>query len=154
MSRRTVAVLLGGLVAVLPLAGCAAGTKSATRSSTPTVPSATATTPAQTSTPGATTSIPASNGSATAVLPASFVVNADDSRSPPLVAAPVQTTIQLTITSHASDPVRVSVAAKSVSVQPGAHATARLPGLKAGRYTVSVDGMKRGALVVGAQPGP
>ena len=88
------------------------------------------------------------------MLPANFVLEADGSLSPPLVAGPAGTTILLTLISHAAHPVRVAVASHRLTVPPGGRASARLSGLKTGRYSITVDGRLRAALVVGAQPGP
>jgi hypothetical protein len=150
MRLRAIALFLGVATAVLPLSGCGSGnTTSAAQTSTAT-PGA----PPTTSTTATTTSIPSSNGATTAVLPAQFTLNPDGSLSPPLVAGPVDTTIALTVTSHASHPVTLSVASRALTVSPGGHASTRLQGVKAGRYTIQVDGTPRAALVVGAQPGP
>jgi len=37
---------------------------------------------------------------------------------------------------------------------PHGRAAMRLAGLKAGRYPIEVDGVRRGALIIGAEPGP
>jgi hypothetical protein len=150
MRLRSIAVFLGVAAAVLLVGGCNSGKTTATaQTATATRPA-----PATTSTAATTTSIPSSNGAATAVLPAQFTLNADGSVSPPLVGGPVGTTIALTVTSHASHSVTLSVASRSLRVPPGGHASARLQGLKAGRYAIQADGTPRAALVVGAQPGP
>jgi hypothetical protein len=132
------------------VSGCNSGKTTATAQAS----TATRGAPPTTSTAATTTSIPSSNGAATAVLPARFTLNADGSLSPPLVAGPGGTAILLSVTSHASHPVTLSVASRSLTVSPGAHASTRLQGLKAGRYAIRVDGKQRAALVVGAQPGP
>jgi hypothetical protein len=149
ISARSHVLVLGALAAVLLGAGCGAGS---TTTSQPAPTVAAPTTNVQTSPP--TTSIPSTNGSSSAVLPVNFVVNGDGSLSPQQVAGPANTTIQLTVTSHASHPVTVAFAFTSLTVPPGQHATTRVPGLKAGRYTIAVDGAERGVLVAGAQPGP
>jgi hypothetical protein len=151
ISGRTVAVVLGPVAVVLLAAGCGAASKTTTTA--PTAHGQTVTI-APTSATHTTGSIASSNGASTAVLPASFVVNADDSLSPPLISGPVDTTIQLIVISRASHPLTVTVASHSLSVQPGGHASTRIQGLKAGRYPIAVNGRGRAALVVGAQPGP
>jgi hypothetical protein len=152
MSLRAIALFLGVAAAVLPLSGCGSGKTTATAQTSTTTLGAPATTSTTATT--TTTSISSSNGAATAVLPAQFTLNADGSLRPPLVAGPVDTTIALTVASHASHPVTLSVASRALTVSPGGHASARLQGLKAGRYKIQVDGTPRAALVVGAQPGP
>lgn len=146
---------------LLPLTACGGGSKSSstpTTASSPTAASATQTAPPQTAPTTASTtttkSIPASNGRATAILPASFLIAADGSVTPPLVGGPVDTTVELIVVSRASHPVTVTVAAHSLTVPPNGHATTRLAGLKAGRYAITANGARRAALVIGAQPGP
>jgi hypothetical protein len=150
MSSRN-SLFLGALALLLLAAGCGSRSSSSSTTSTGAATASTATAP----TPSPTTSsIPANNGAATAFLPAYFTLGADDSLNPPTIAGPVATTILLTITSHASHPVQVTVASHSLSVQPGSHASTRIAPLKAGRYAVEVDGKQRATLIVGAQPGP
>lgn len=155
------AVVLVAVATLLPLAGCGAASKSGSTPPTapaPTAASATQTAPPQT--PGTASStatakpIPSSNGSASAILPASFVIAANGAVSPPLVAGPVDTTIELIVSSRASHPVTVTVASHSLSVPPNGHATTRLAGLKAGRYAITANGARRAVLVIGTQPGP
>jgi hypothetical protein len=150
MRRGALTVVLGAFGLVLLAAGCGSGKSTTTSRSPKPVITQTSAPPAS----ATTTSIPSSNGAPSAVLPAQFTVNADGSLSPRLVAGPLDTTILLTVASRASHPVTLSVAARSLTVSPGGHASARLQGLKAGRYTIQVDGTPRAALVVGAQPGP
>lgn len=164
MSRRFIALVLGALAAVLLAAGCGAGSKSTSSTTTaagtttaaaPTTTGRTPTVAPTTTAPGSPTiKISPSNGAATAFLPAYFTVNADDSLNPPMISGPAATAILLNVTSRAPHPVQVTVASHSVSVAPHGHASARIPTLKPGRYPVTVNGSTRGTLVVGAQPGP
>ena len=150
MSRRAIAVVLGALALVLLAAGCGAGSK---RASTTAGSAATPKTPTVRTAPPAT-SIPSSNGSATAVLPATFIVNADGSVTPPTIGAPDSTTVLLTVISHAAAPLQVTVASTSMTVPARGRSAARVPGMKAGRYAVKIDGRRRATLVVGVKPGP
>jgi hypothetical protein len=156
MSRRT-AVFLGVLASVLPLAGCGSSSSSSSSGSSA---SGTGPRPAPAHTTagpstGTTPRVSPSNGTATAVLPATFTANPDGSLSPSTVAAPVSTTVLLTITSKASHPLRIFFSTGRFLVVPaGGHASLRLPGLKAGRYSIYVEGRRRAALIVGAAPGP
>jgi len=43
---------------------------------------------------------------------------------------------------------------RSLAVPAGGRASAPVAGLKPGRYPLKVDGVVRGALVIGVQPGP
>ena len=167
MSRRTAALVLGALASVLPLTGCgststsssgssATGTAARTSATTPSVAApSTRTTPRVAPSTRTTPRVAPSNGAATAVLPAAFTANSDGSLTPSTVAAPVSTTVLLTITSKASHPLRIFLSAgRFLTVPAGGRGSLRLPGLKAGRYSIYVEGRIRGALVVGAAPGP
>jgi hypothetical protein len=157
MSRRTAALVLGAMASVLPLAGCGSTSSSSGAGSSAT---GTAAHPATSQTKAApstrtTPRVAPSNGAATAVLPASFTANSDGSLTPSTVAAPVSTTVLLTIASKASHPLRIFLSTgRFLTVPAGGRASLRLPGLKAGRYSIYVEGRIRGALVVGAAPGP
>jgi hypothetical protein len=154
MSRHTSAFVLGALASVLPLAGCGSASNSATAQHPATAGSPTTATVAAPST-RTTSRVAPSNGGATAVLPAAFTANPDGSLTPSTVAAPVSTTVLLTITSKASHPLRIFFSTgRFLSLPAGGHGSLRLPGLKAGRYSIYVEGRIRGALVVGAAPGP
>lgn len=147
------ALFLGAPAVVLLAAACGAGSTSTSTAPT----SATAGSggvPQSAPAPSPTTSISPANGSSTAVLPASFVLSANGGLSPPSVAAPVDTTIHLTVTSHAAQPVTLAVAGDSLTVPARAVAGIQIHGLRKGSYTITVDGAKRGALIVGARPGP
>lgn len=171
MSRRTIASFLGSGALILLLGACGGGSSS-TRSETSTPGSSSPSSPSTgsstqrstahgstvhtmpTSPAQTTTSIPSSNGAATAILPARFVASPDGSLTPPLIGGPAATTIVLAVISHASRPLLVAVSTHSLTVPPHGSASVRLAGLRAGRYTIEVDGRARAALVVGAQPGP
>jgi hypothetical protein len=61
----------------------------------------------------------------------------------------------VTITSKASHPLRIFVSTGRFLIVPaGGRASLRLAGMKAGRYTIYVEGRVRAALLVGAAPGP
>jgi hypothetical protein len=49
---------------------------------------------------------------------------------------------------------RVVIASRGLTVPAGGRASVRLPGLRAGRYGLEVDGAGRGVLVIGGEPGP
>jgi hypothetical protein len=71
------------------------------------------------------------------------------------VGGPVGTAILLTVTSKATHPARIFVSiGRFFTLPAGGHASVRLTGLKPGRYGIYVEGQRRAALVVGAQPGP
>ena len=136
-------------MAVLLVSGCGSGKTTATAQTSTATRGARATT----STTASTTSIPSSNGAATAILPAQFTLNADGSLSPPLVAGPVDTTIADGHLPRLASGHALGHLAVADGLAGRARLT-RLQALKAGRYTIQVDGTPRAALVVGAQPGP
>jgi hypothetical protein len=150
------AVLIAALT-LLPLAGCVSGSSSSSTTATAPVGTISVTgksAPSPTATLGTTKPIPSSNGAGTAILPAEVSVDAGGNVKPPVVSGPVDTTIELQVSSLARHPVTVEVASRSLTVPPLGHASIRLAGLKAGRYAIVVDGDRRAALVIGAQPGP
>jgi hypothetical protein len=62
--------------------------------------------------------------------------------------------VQLTLVSgdHASH--RAAVAGHTLSIPAGGRASTLLSGLKKGNYALAIDGVKRGTLIIGTQPGP
>jgi hypothetical protein len=91
-------------------------------------------------------------------LPASFTIHAGGVLTPPSIAAPKHTDVQLTVTSADGKTHALTIAAPPhyyyLKVTPGSPARALLSELRDGHYTVTVDGTKRGLLIVGAVPGP
>jgi hypothetical protein len=96
-------------------------------------------------------------GASNAQLPARYEIRQGGTLSPAVVAAPTAVTIALTVVSSDVRGHRVAVRsprAAMLVVPAGGRASALLAGLKAGSYGVYVDGVRRGALVVGVAPGP
>jgi hypothetical protein len=76
---------------------------------------------------------------------------------PPQIAVPAHLAIQFTVVSkdgHAHHVVLKTSPAHALSVPANGRASVRIPGPKAGRYVVELDGTARALLVTGAQPGP
>jgi hypothetical protein len=74
-----------------------------------------------------------------------------------VVTVPAFVAVGLTIASgdgHSHHVVIRTPVARSVSVPAGGHASVLLPGTRAGRYAVMVDGRAGGSLLVGAEGGP
>jgi ABC-type glycerol-3-phosphate transport system substrate-binding protein len=155
------------LVAVLASLGLAACGGSSTSSSS----SASSTTPATVTTNAATVTATPSSGTATTQtstsaanapdtnvrLPAKFTVRAGGVLVPPVIAAPKDTEVALTIT--AGDGKRHVVALDTprhytLIVHPGGPSKLVLRGVPNGTYAVRVDGASRGRLIIGAAPGP
>jgi len=73
------------------------------------------------------------------------------------VSAPAFLAIQITISS--ADGARHQVALgtpmpHTLSVAAHGHTSLRIPGLRAGRYSIDVDGKPKAALIIGGEPGP
>lgn len=90
-------------------------------------------------------------------VPALFTIHAGGALTPPSVAAPKKTDIQLTIRS--GDGKRHSFAIDlphryATVVRPGHPVRKLLADLHNGHYAIVVDGAARGTLIVGAVPGP
>lgn len=90
-------------------------------------------------------------------VPASFVVAAGGRLTPPVITVPPLLAVEISVraddgTAHVlvlrtPTPQRLDVAA-------GERAAVRIPGLRAGRYPVTLDGRRAGALVAGGEVGP
>jgi hypothetical protein len=91
-------------------------------------------------------------------LPASFTIHAGGVLTPPSIAAPKHTDIQLSVTAADGKTHSLAIEASPhyyyLKVKPGSPARAVLRELRNGHYTITVDGAKRGLLIVGAVPGP
>jgi hypothetical protein len=91
-------------------------------------------------------------------LPASFTIRAGGVLTPPSIAAPKHTDIQLSVTAADGKTHSLAIEASPryyyLKVKPGSPARAVLRELRNGHYTITVDGAKRGLLIVGAVPGP
>jgi len=134
-------------------------TPPATRSTTQT-PSETATgtppTGTETTTnPGA----PASGGAppTNARIPATFTITREGSLNPPTVTAPADFPVQVTVISGDGRAHKVVLHAPTVyvlAVPARGRGTVLIADLKAGHYALDVDGVARGALVIGGAPGP
>jgi hypothetical protein len=115
------------------------------------------TTGPRTSTPTASTAGPpprTTTGASNVLLPATFTVHSGGVVTPPSVAAPAGVIVELTLVSADHEAHRAEVAGRVLSVPAGGSASARLRGLAKGNYPLVIDGVRRGTLVIGAQPGP
>lgn len=116
-------------------------------------PTTSSTAPATSSTGSATTSPPPTDER----LPATYTIKTGGSLNPPVVTAPAQIPVQLTAVSGDGRSHRVLLrtpVAQALAVPAHGRATVLLTGLKLGRYALDVDGVARGALVIGGAPGP
>ncbi|MBV9310158.1 MAG: hypothetical protein JOZ73_04970 [Solirubrobacterales bacterium] len=77
--------------------------------------------------------------------------------SPPVISVPAFLAIQLTAVSADGKAHVVMLEARSgvtLKVPPGGRASTLVPGLPASQYKLQVDGVARGTLVTGGEPGP
>jgi len=90
-------------------------------------------------------------------IPASFTIQHGGPLTPAVISVPTGVTIELQVRnldSHGHS-IRVDApAARTVSVSPGASASASVTGLANGSYRVLEDGRAGVRIVVGSQPGP
>jgi len=91
------------------------------------------------------------------VLPATFELGPGGVLRPPTISAPAGVPVLLTAVSSDARPHQVVLGGPHpvrLSVPPHGRASAKVSDLRDGRYPITVDGAHRGALVIGAQPGP
>lgn len=116
------------------------------------------TTETQPATPTQTTTPPADVPDEQAVrVPASFVVVGSGRLQPPTITVPPFLAVEVSVRSDDGQPHRLVVgtpAPRTLDVAAGARAAVRIPGLRAGRYPVTLDGRRAGALVAGGEVGP
>jgi hypothetical protein len=161
------------VLTVLAIAGCGGGsTGPGTTNPTASAPEATApptdatqpgtapTTmpPATTTAPPRTQTEPAGGGGEQAVrVPASFVVTQSGRLTPPTITVPPFLAVEISIRSDDGRPHRLVLqtpALHTLQVAAGKRAAVRIAGLRAGRYPVTLDGSRAGALVAGGEVGP
>lgn len=118
----------------------------------------TPTTPAQTQTEPAG----AGNGGAGAEeqpirVPAYFVVAPGGRLTPPTITVPPFLAVEVSVLASDGRAHRLVVQTTpphALQVAAGAREAVRIPGLRAGRYPVTLDGRRAGALVAGGEVGP
>ena len=96
-------------------------------------------------------------GAAGARLPATFRVGGGGRLDPPVISSPASLAIQLTVVSGDGKSHRALLRTPTphaLSVPAGGRATVLIGGLAPGHYVLTIDGVARGALDVGAHPGP
>ena len=98
-----------------------------------------------------------SGGGAThARVPATYVIRGGKV-SPPAISVPAFLAIQLTAVSADGKGHRVTLQARSgvtLNVPAGGRASQLVPGLPSAQYKLQVDGVARGTLMTGGEPGP
>ena len=160
--RGRVLFLLG--VGVFLLGGCGGSKHSSSAAATTAHPGSTrqagtaTTSTLSSSAPTGTTTTQAGSAAATnARVPATFAIEGGGKLTPASVSIPAFLAIELTAISGDGRPHTMTVNGRvtvTLHVPPRGSASALMPGLRAGRYPVIVDGAKRGTLVIGGEPGP
>jgi len=90
-------------------------------------------------------------------VPASFVVAPGDRLVPPTITVPPLLAVEISVRSDDGRAHRLLVGTPTphaLHVEPGGRVAVRIPGLRAGRYPVTLDGRRAGALVAGGEVGP
>jgi hypothetical protein len=153
----------------MAIAGCGGGSSGpGTVQPTASAPDATAP-PADATQPGTGPVTPAaptptqtetrsSGGSEQTVrVPASFVATGGGRLTPPTITVPPFLAVEISLRSadaRAHRLVLQTPAPHALEVAAGGRAAVRIPGLRAGRYRVTLDGRRAGALVAGGEVGP
>lgn len=167
--------LAPAVLTALVIAGCGGGstgpgtTNPTASAPDATVPPADATQPgtAPTTTPPATTTTPptqtqpsgsSSGGGEQAIrVPASFVVVPGGRLRPPTITVPPFLAVEISVAASDGKPHRLVLQTPTphtLDVAAGRRAAVRIPGLRAGRYAVALDGRRAGTLVAGGEVGP
>jgi hypothetical protein len=90
-------------------------------------------------------------------VPATFVLRSGGRLDPPQISVPALLAVQLTVDSRDGRSHHVVLRTPTpnlLSVPANGHASILIPGLKAGRYRLVIDGAVAGLLITGAEPGP
>ncbi len=90
-------------------------------------------------------------------VPASFVVTAGCTLDPPEITVPPFIAVEVSVRADDGRAHRVELrtpAPQTLDVAAGGRAAIRIPGLRAGRYAVVLDGSEAGAIVAGGEVGP
>jgi hypothetical protein len=120
---------------------------------TSTTPAATVTTPTQTQ----PSDNDAGGGEQQVRVPASFVVKQSGRLVPPTITVPPFLAVEISIRSDDGKPhelVLLTSVPHTLRVAANGRAAVRIAGLRAGRYPVTLDGRRAGALVAGGEVGP
>jgi hypothetical protein len=90
-------------------------------------------------------------------VPATVTIGAGSALAPPSVSAPAFFAIDVTMIARDGHAHRVLVRTPrpdTLAVPAHGRASVLIPGLRAGTYVIEVDGVGRGVLMIGSQPGP
>lgn len=90
-------------------------------------------------------------------VPAAFVVTASGRLTPPTITVPPFLAVELSLQANDGRPhtlVLQTTPPRTLQAAAGKRAAVRIPGLRSGRYPVTLDGDRAGALVAGGEVGP
>jgi hypothetical protein len=90
-------------------------------------------------------------------VPATFTLAAAGTLSPGQVSAPAFLAVAVRINSASSSAHTATIATPHpvhLQIPPHGVGATTIPGLRAGTYAILIDGARRGALVIGGEPGP
>jgi hypothetical protein len=90
-------------------------------------------------------------------VPASFVVTAGGRLTPPTITVPPFLAVEISVRADDGTSHRLVLQTQpphALQVAAGAREAVRIRGLRAGRYPVTLDGRRAGALVAGGEVGP
>jgi hypothetical protein len=98
-----------------------------------------------------------SGGSTDVRVPATFAIRSGRRLDPQTVSAPAFLAVRVTVSSADGKAHHVVVhtsVPQTLSVSAGGRASVLISGQRAGQYAIDVDGSRRGALLIGGEPGP
>lgn len=107
--------------------------------------------------PAKTQTEPDDGGEQAVRVPATFTVTAGGRLRPPTITVPPFLAVEVSLASDDGRPhtlVLQTPTPHTLDVAAGERAAVRIPGLRAGRYPVTLDGRRAGALVAGGEVGP
>lgn len=90
-------------------------------------------------------------------VPATYLIKPGRRLAPPQISVPALLAVQVTLIDrdgHAHQVVLKTLHQHVLSVPAGGHVSLLLPGMKAGRFPLELDGHAAGVLVIGGEPGP
>lgn len=91
------------------------------------------------------------------LVPATFKIGAGGALTPPTVSSPPKFNVKLTVISADGKAHTVLIRTptpRKLNVPAGGKSAIELKGLRNGNYIIDVDGVAKGGLAVGSQPGP
>ena len=140
----------------LTIGGCGGSGASSSSSTTTQAAStsASSTSSASTTSTASTQSKRSSTAPQNVRIPVRFEIGAAGKLTPPQIAVPAKLPIELTFVSKDGRTHEIVVLTTALHVPAGGQASKLIPGPKAGRYPIKLDGVAAGLLITGVNPGP